>query len=305
MQEEKKTEEVVETKTEEVNEVSSTEETNQLQSGNNKKGGNKAVVIIMGIIIVALLAVILILLLSGNKKDDNTNKNEENKENTEIEPTPDAPINNKIDVIELDFANVPCGSVDFTIGKGTVEAQDISVHDKLGMLSTALIELIGEEKLKDLNTESDMELDFNIIDEAKKYFDVTPEMEKQIEEGFGTGFYLFYNKNNKSYLNLIIGGCTAPRNQGYYVKEKGRNVEKNTLIKSYYYYYVENEDVVENDDGTTFLERYYKEKGDSEPVYKNVTFEDDVNFDVFNTLDVYYEIIDGNTKLTKVVFNTK
>ncbi len=272
-----------------------------------KKGGNKAVVIIMGVIIVALLIVILFLLLGG--KDKNTEKdNSEKDQKTENEPTPNKP---EIKVIELDFAGVPCGSVDFTIGKGTVEVGNISAHDKLGMLATALLKLIGEEKLKNLTTEKALELDFDILEEAKKYFDVDAEMEKLIKEGFGTDFYLFSQKNNKATLELIIGGCIGPHNQGYYVKEKDRKIDNDTLIKSYYYYYVKNADdpvVIGNDNGydiTTFASSYYKEKEDANPVYKDIISEDAINYDSFNTFDVYYKIINGETKLTKVVFNTK
>jgi len=270
------------------------EENNVIVNG-NKKRGYKAVIIIMGLIILILAGVLLVLLLTGNGKKNTNNGNETEK-----------PKEYEIKVKELGFPEYACGGLDFTIGRGTFTPENLSAKEKLGMLSIALLDLIGNDKIAnsgDVIYEG-MELDFNITDEAKKYFDLDSKMLKQIEEGFGTGFFEFYQKNNKSYVRLIIGGCTAPENEGYYIKLKESKKEKNIYIKTYYYAYAVN-DEIESDDEFSFTTTYYKEKGDKDPVVKNLSSRNELNFELFNTFDVYYDITDGNMKLIKIVYNTK
>ena len=269
------------------------EEKNLVTNGNNK-GSSKAIIIIMGLIILILASALLVLLLTGNGKKNTNNGNETEK-----------PKEYEIKVKELEFPEYACGGLDFTIGKGTLNVENMSAKEKLGMLSTALLELVDKDTM--INNDEiyqGMELDFNIVDEAKKYFDLDSEMLKQIEEGFGTGFYVFNQKNNKSYLRLIIGGCIGPENEGYYIKLKESKKDKNIYIKTYYYAYAVN-DEIESDDEFSFTTTYYKEKGDKDPVVKNLSSRNELNFELFNTFDVYYDITDGNMKLIKVVYNTK
>jgi hypothetical protein len=259
-----------------------------------KKKDNKLVLAIVGVVIVALVAALVIFLLNGNdKKSDN-----EETTNTEVKKT-------KHTAKEIDLAKIPCGSVDFTIGTGTVTVEEISVHDKLGMLATALLELIEDEKLKTITAGEPLDLDIDIIEVAKQYFDVDEEMEKQIEKGFGTGFYEFSQKNGKATLNLTIGGCTPPMNEGYYVKYKGSINKDGTLVKTYYYYYRKNLDAIETDNTVLFPTSYYRLKGDAEPVYDGLTDEESITFDVFNTFDIYFDTSNGDMKLTKVVYNAE
>lgn len=322
-------EEVVETPVEQekpVVEEPKTEEVASVPTGNNKKGGNKAIIIIMGIIIVALLAVILVLLLSGNDKSkNNENKQEENIENTEntnlepgqnienteIEPNPTQPVVVDVKVPELDIPRQFCGEIDFDIKSGTVEAKDISVRNKLGMLATAIVKTIGEDKLRTFTAGETNEIDINILEFAKSYFDITPEIEAQLKEGFYTSYYLFTYENNKSTAELQIGGCIGPTVDGYNVKFKESKKENTTLIKTYYYFYEKNatESVVIGKDGpydiTAFPTSYYKDKDSAEPIYKDLTSTDNIDYELFNTFDIYFDITDGNMKLIKIVYNTK
>lgn len=310
--EEKKVEEPV------VQEEPKTEKVTSVPTGNNKKGGNKVIIIIMGIIIVALLAVILFLLLSGNDKNNNENnenntnvENVENTENTEIEPTPNNPVVIDLKVPELDIPREFCGGIDFEIKSGTVEAKDISVRNKLGMLATAIVEKIGEDKLRTFTAGETNEIDINILELAKSYFDITPEIEAQLKEGFYTSYYLFTYENNKSTALLQIGGCIGPTADGYNVKFKESKKENTTLIKTYYYFYEKNatESVVIGKDGpydiTAFPTSYYKDKDSAEPIYKDLTSTDNIDYELFNTFDIYFDITDGNMKLIKMVYNTK
>ncbi len=314
-------EEVVETPVEQeqpVVEEQKTEEMASVSTNNNKKGGNKAIIIIMGIIIVALLAVILFLLLSGNDKNNNENnenntnvENVENTENTEIEPTPNNPVVIDLKVPELDIPREFCGEIDFEIKSGTVEAKDISVRNKLGMLATAIVKKIGEDKLRTFTAGETNEIDINILELAKSYFDITPEIEAQLKEGFYTSYYLFTYENNKSTAELQIGGCIGPTADGYNVKFKENKIENTTLIKTYYYFYEKNatESVVIGKDGpydiTAFPTSYYKDKDSAEPIYKDLTSTDNIDYELFNTFDIYFDITDGNMKLIKMVYNTK
>lgn len=288
MEEEKKVEEVK-------------EEATPVTSGNNK-GSNKVIVAIMGVVIVALVVALVIVLLNGNKKSNNDNKETTNtvtntETNTEVEP--DKPEST---ATELEFAQIPCGSVDFTIGTGTVTVDQISAHDKLGMLSTALLEIIGEEKLGTVVAGETFTLDIDILEIAKQYFDVDQEMEQQIKEGFGTGFYVFKQNDGQATLDLIIGGCIPPMNEGYYVKYKDSTKDNNTLIKTYYYYYAKNSDAIETGDDVLFPTSYYKLKEDAEPIYKDLLSEEAIKYESFNSFDVYFDTTNGNMKLTKVVF---
>ncbi len=292
MEEEKKVEEVK-------------EEATPVTSGNNK-GSSKVIVAIMGVVIVALVVALVIVLLNGNKKSNNDNKEtntvtntETNTEVTNTEVEPDKP---ETTATELEFAQIPCGSVDFTIGTGTVTVDQISAHDKLGMLSTALLEIIGEEKLSTVVAGEPFALDIDILEIAKQYFDVDQEMEQQIKEGFGTGFYVFKQNDGQATLDLIIGGCIPPMNEGYYVKYKDSTKDNNTLIKTYYYYYAKNSDAIETGDNVLFPTSYYKLKEDAEPIYKDLVSEEAIKYESFNSFDVYFDTTNGNMKLTKVVF---
>ena len=273
------------------------------QSISSKKGSNKIVFISMGIIIVALVVVVLVLLLGGkgnknsNNEETNSEQNVENNNNV-VEET----------IEELKFGNYACGGVNYSFSKKTVTVDEISPKEKLAMLATVLSELINTENI---TAGEDIELDIDIYELAQKYFDITPEMEKQMEEGFENGFYVFSYKNKKSYVNLIIGGCIGPSNEGNYVKYKESKREGNTLISTYYYFYKKNLDepvVIGNDNGydiTTFPSSYYKDKSDSKPLYSDVVSDDIVDFEKFDTYDLYFDVSNGNMKLTKIVYNSK
>ena len=311
----------------------------------NKSGKGKTItIVIMGAIIAILVAILLIVLLDGkksnssNKIDNNFLGNKENSknndENIDKEKNNDGdiekdnkdngndkgkncdcessqkPSSNDISIPEMEFGHIACGGVSFDFKKSTVTVDKISTSDKLGMLSTVLLEMVGKDKLRELSEDKDLVLDFNILEVANKYFDVTPEMKKQMEEGFGSDFYLFKYKDNKSILHLVVGGCTSA-NDGDYVKLKEIKKENNTLIKTYYYYYLKGVGepvVVGKSDGygiSTFPFSYYKDENAAKPLYEEVVSESIVNFDEFDTYDVYFDISNGNMKLTKIVYNAK
>ena len=239
---------------------------------------------------------------TNNEQTPIEEKKEENKE--EI-PNNLEPEKQKEEIPNLEFAKISCGGTDFSFKKSTLNVSDISTKDKLGMLAPALLKKIKSEKLSNIKADVETEIDIDIIEVEKKYFDVTKEMEDQMANGFGTDFYIFSYKNNKSYLKIIIGGCIGPRNEGEYTKFKESKNENNILIDSYYYYYMKNSDVVEKDDQEYFPEIYYKSKGDINPIYKDVLSQDDIDFDVFDTYDLYFDTTNGNKKLIKIVYNAK
>lgn len=285
-----------------VKEEEKVEETIQEQAPRkNKSGSNKIIIVIMGIIIVLLLAVILFLLLTGNDKKE-TKANDENAANQEQNNNQDKPnvenvVVSKEKISDITFAGIECGGTDFVFVKDTVLVDNISVKNKLGMLSKALLKLIDTQNIE---AGQDVELDIDIYEIAKKYFDVTPEMEKQMEEGFGTDFYIFTYKNNKSYINIIIGGCIGPMNEGEYTRFKESKVSGNTLIETYYYFYLKNDD---GDDEESFTSSYYKDKNDTNPIYSKVSSGDSLDYSKFDTYDVYFDTTDGNMKLIKIVYN--
>ena len=275
-----------------------------------KKGG-KALIIVMGLIILLLVIFIAFLLLNGDKKNTNSDNKESNnnvennnQENTNNENNENN--NNTInidDIIEPTFASVACGGSDFDFKKETVLAKDIKANYKLGMLATVLSRMIDT---KNLVAGVETELDIDIYEIAQKYFDITPEMETQMGDGFGTGFLWFSRKNQKSFVTLEIGGCIGPDNEGNYAKLKDIKQEGNTLISTYYYYYNKNSDVIEDPaGGVQFPYSYYKSESDTTPVYKDIVNDDSVDFEKFDTYDLYFDISSGSAKLIKVVYNAK
>lgn len=273
------------------------EEDNIKPVSNNKN--SKIIIIIMGIVIVLLIALILVLLLTGS---NNTNQEQHNN---------DKPLNNvendnqnienaeysKKKVSDISFAGIACGGTDYKFVKDTVLVDNISTKNKLGMLAKALLKLIDLEKIE---AGKDVELNIDIHEIAKKYFDVTPDMEKQMAEGFGTDFYIFTYKNNKSYINIIIGGCMPPLNEGEYTRFKGSKTSGNILVESYYYYYLKNES---SDDEERFTYSYYKDKNDAKPIYSKVSSGDSLDYSKFDSYDLYFDTSDGNMKLSKIVYN--
>lgn len=286
-------------------------EEDEFFTNGNKKGGNKAVIIIMGLIIIALSAALVYLLLTRNEKKNNEEEVPDNK----------FPKEYAIMASDIEFPQYSCGGIDFSLGttnitineNGTTDTNtyyvnQMSAKEKLGMVATEMIERVERyesDKLKDEKIYEGIEIGFDITFEVKKYFYIDEEMEKQIEEGFGTGFYVFYKKDNKSYVKLIIGGCTAPDNEGYYIKFKEKKQIENLYIKTYYYAYAKNDHPVKViDNEPHFTASYYKSPSDETPVVKNLESRDNLNYELFNTFDVYYDISDG-MKLIKIVYNKK
>ena len=144
---------------------------------------------------------------------------------------------------ELDVPNSICGGSNFTFKQKTVEAKDISDEDKLNMLSEALASFIPDDYYKSEAFENSekITLDIDIMEYAKKYFDVTPSLEKAMKEGFGDPAHFKY-EDNKSYFIFLHFGCTGPSTDGDYTEPKDSKKDGNTLIKSYYYYYVVNDE---------------------------------------------------------------
>ena len=307
-----------------VQEEPKTEEVPQEPSGDNKKGGNSFTIALL-VIIVLLIGVIAILLLGGNNKnknnESNNNENQEvNNENTNNENNNNENNNNENNnnennnnennnvnieqIIEPTFAVMECGGINFSFQKATVLVNDMKASDKLGMLATVLSKMIDTNNLE---AGVETEINIDIYEIAQKYFDITPEMEQQMGDGFGTGFLFFTRRSQKSFVKLIIGGCIGPGNEGHYVKHKESKAEGNTLISTYYYYYKKNNDVIDptEDSVTQFPYSYYKSSTDTTPVYKEIVNDDSVDFEVFDTYDLYFDISSGNAKLIKIVYNAK
>ena len=263
-------------------------------------GGNKLIIVFLSIIIILLIGIIAFLLLNGKDKNENTTNNTNNN-NQQENNTSNGEENNTVDLITPEFTAVACGGVDFSFAKKTVSVNEISVKYKLGMLATVLLKSVDVSKIE---AGVDTEIDVDIYETAKKYFEVNPDMLTEMEKGFSTSFYTFKYKNNKSYINIIIGGCTAPDNAGDYVKFKGSKKEGNILINSYYYYYSKN-DPIEDETNVVFTKSLFKDKDAATAVYTKVKESDTVDYSVFDTYDLYFDTTNGNMKLTKIVYNAK
>lgn len=212
----------------------------------------------------------------------------------------------------LSFPKLMCGGTNFDLQEKTVYAKDISDEDKLTMLAGVLLEF-NKAKVPDIDyyDEEGFKLDFDIKEVAKKYFDLTPSIEKLMNRGFSNDESSFVYENNKSLYYYTAGGCEGHDNGGNELVYRGQKKDGNTIIKSYYYYYsVVLEDFYEEElpDGTTLVTdqiTVYKNKNDKKPVYEKVLMTDELDLSNFNTYDMYFDTTGGNMKLIKIVFNKK
>ena len=104
------------------------------------------------------------------KKEEET-KEEEKEPKKDIEP----PV--------LPFPRAMCAGYDFDFQEKTIYAKDISDDDKLKMLSFVLLDFNQDDEAEDIddyNIDDPLELDFDLIEVAEKYFDVTPSMKKKM-----------------------------------------------------------------------------------------------------------------------------
>lgn len=245
------------------------------------------------------------------EKDKEKETNVEKEENKEIEQkTKESDKENKNGLPTLSIPSGFCGGVNFELQEKTINVKDISDEDKLTMLADVLLDFNKKEIPKiDYYDEEGFELDFDIMEVAQKYFDVTPSMEEIMNEGFSGRESSFVYKNGKSYYYFLPGGCEGPNRDGDELIYKGEKKEGNTIIKSYYYYYVVvSDDFVEGKDENGNQTWYspmdiYKNKKDKKPVYKDVIDIEKVDLSSFNTYDMYFDTTGGNMKLIKIEFN--